>query len=69
MVAALAKYLIVRKPVELYRRIEIRLHCMILEGTDLFWRRHMESGWPTFQQSEEGHLVFSGIYGTRLSST
>ena len=37
---------IVWKPVELYRRIEIRPDCMIIEGEEVFWLRLMETGWP-----------------------
>ena len=34
------------KPVEIYRRIEIRPDCMIIEGADIFWAlRKMEIGW------------------------
>jgi hypothetical protein len=58
--------LIVAKPVELYRRVEIRPDCMILEGSEVFWRRYMEGGWPTFQPDKEGNQVLCGIYGTRF---
>ena len=60
-------WLIVRRPVEVYRSIEIRPDCMILEGGDVFWLRHMENGWPSFQPDEEDEekLVLSGTYGTR----
>jgi hypothetical protein len=64
-VAALNGF-IVAKPVELYRRIEIRPDCMILEGSEVFWLRLMESDWPTLQPDEEGNQVLRGIYGTRL---
>ena len=58
--------LIVAKPVELYRRIEIRPDCMIIEDGDLFWRRYMEGGWPSFQPDKKGNQLLCGIYGTRF---
>ena len=62
---AIINWLIVAKPVEVYRGIEIRPDCMIIGGTDIFWRRYMEGGWPTFQSGQEGQ-VLCGIYGTRF---
>jgi hypothetical protein len=59
-------FLIVWKPPELYRTVEIRPDCMIVEGKDVFWLSNMENGWPTFQRDEDGNQVLSGIYGTRL---
>jgi hypothetical protein len=58
-------WLIVMKPVEIYRRLEIRPDCMIVEGEQVFWARFMENGWPTFQHDQEGNQVLCGIYGTR----
>jgi hypothetical protein len=66
IVVALVNWLVVRKPVELYRRIEIRPDCLIMEGGDVFWRRFMESGWPAFRPDNAGNQVLSGIYGTRF---
>jgi hypothetical protein len=63
---ALINWLIVRKPVEIHRRIEIRPDCMIVEGADVFWLRLMENGWPSFHRDEDGDQVLSGIYGTRF---
>jgi hypothetical protein len=57
---------IVWKAVEVYRTIEITPDAMILEGSDVFWLRMMENGLPEFKTNEEGHLVLSGIYGTRF---
>jgi len=65
VIVALVNWLIVRKPVELYRQIEIRPDCLILEGAEVFWRRFMESGWPSFKPDQEGNQVLCGIYGTR----
>jgi hypothetical protein len=64
IVIAVINWLIVRQPIEVYRSIEIRAECMILDGHDTFWLRHMES-WPAFGPGEDGTQVLSGIYGTR----
>lgn len=56
---------IVWKSPELYRSLEIRPDCMILEGRDVFWLRMMADGLPEFHKDEEGNMVLSGIYGTR----
>jgi hypothetical protein len=64
-IAAL-NYLIVRKPIEVYRRAELRPDCMILEGTDIFWARMMETGWPAFRPDKDGNQVLCGVYGTRF---
>lgn len=63
---AVVNWLIVAKPVEIYRNIEIRPDCMIIEGADIFWMRYMENGWPAFHPDKEGNQVLSGIYGTRF---
>ena len=39
---------------------------MILEGTDVFWLRLMETGRPTFRADEDGNQVLCGVYGTRF---
>jgi hypothetical protein len=57
---------IVAKPVELYRSVEIRPDCMIIEGGDVFWLRYMENGWPTVQPDDKGNMRLCGIYGTRF---
>jgi hypothetical protein len=61
LAAGIVNWLIVRKPVELYRRVEIRPDGMIIEGAEIFWLRHMETGWPAFQGG-----VLCGIYGNRF---
>jgi hypothetical protein len=66
LIVALVNWLIVRKPVELYRQIEIRPDCLILEGGEVFWRRFMECGWPAFRPDQEGNQVLCGVYGTRF---
>jgi len=66
LIVGLLNWLIVRKPVELYRRIEIRPDCMILEGSEVFWLRFMEAGRPGFEADEDGNQIFGGIYGTRF---
>ena len=63
---AIINWLIVAKPVELYRKIEIRPDCLIVEGTDIFWRRYMEGGAPSFRPDDKGNQVLCGIYGTRF---
>jgi hypothetical protein len=64
--AAIVNWLIVRKPVELYRHVEIRPDCMIVEGKDIFWLRHMEKDWPAFQLDEDRNHILCGVYGTRF---
>jgi hypothetical protein len=66
LATVIANWLIVAKPVELYRRIEIRPDCMIIEGNDVFWSRYIEGGLPSCRFDAEGNQVFSGIYGTRF---
>jgi hypothetical protein len=66
IVLAVINGLIVVKPVEVYRRIEIRPDCMIIEDADLFWRRYMEGGWPSFKPDKEGTQLLCGTYGTRF---
>ena len=51
---AYINWLIVASPVEVYRRVEIRPDCMIIESTDVFWLRLMECGWPTFGSGADG---------------
>jgi hypothetical protein len=63
---AIINWLIVAKPVEIYRKIEIRPDCMILDGAEIFWRALMENGMPTFRRDQEGHQALCGIYGTRF---
>jgi hypothetical protein len=59
-------WFIVKKPVEIYRLIELRLDCMILEGKDVFWVERMENGWPAFRPDKDGNRILCGIYGTRF---
>jgi hypothetical protein len=63
---AVANWLIVAKPIELYRRIEIRPDCMIVDGSDVFWVRFMEGGLPSCRPNAESNLIFCGTYGTRF---
>ena len=64
IIAGIINWLIVRKPVEVYRRVEIRPDCMVIDGNDVFWLAQMET-WPTFGPGEDNTQVLSGIYGTR----
>ena len=66
LVLGVLNFLIVRKPIELYRRIEVRPDCLIIEGQDIFWRRYMEGGVPAFNPHKDGNQILSGIYGTRF---
>jgi hypothetical protein len=66
LVFAAINWLIIRKPPEIYRLVEIRPDCMILEGAEVFWLHMMENGLPTFRPDEEGNQVLCGIYGTRF---
>jgi hypothetical protein len=65
IVVALTNWLVVRRPVEVYRNIEIRPDGLIIEGQEIFWRRFMEK-WPAFRPDKNGHQILSGIYGTRF---
>lgn len=62
--AAILNWLVVRRPVEIYRSLEIRPDAMIIEGQEIFWRQFMENG-PSFRPDKDGTQVLSGIYGTR----
>ena len=63
---AVVNIFIVATPVEIYRSIEIRPDCMIIEGVDIFWLRFMDAGGPSFQPNETGDQILCGIYGTRF---
>ncbi len=45
-------WLLIFRPVEVTRRIEIRPDCMIVDNGQVFWRQFMES-WPAFARTEE----------------
>jgi hypothetical protein len=66
LAVAIVNGIIVAKPVELYRTIEIRPDCLILEGSEIFWRHKMEAEWPAFRLDAERDLVLCGIYSTRF---
>jgi hypothetical protein len=63
--AAIVYGVIVAKPVEFYRSLEIRPDCMIIDRADVFWKAFMDFGWPSFQPKEENVQVLAGVYGTR----
>jgi hypothetical protein len=65
LAAAIINWLIVAKPIELYRRIEIRPDCMIIDGNDVFKVRFIER-MPSFQSDAQGNQIFCGTYGTRF---
>ena len=62
---AVINWLVVRAPVEIYRNIEVRPDCLIIEGREIFWRRFLENG-LRFHPDKKGQQVLSGIYGTRF---
>lgn len=66
LAVAIANWIIVAKPVEVYRTVEIRPDCLIIDGADIFWRRYMEGGWPALRGMDDGGRVLCGIYGTRF---
>lgn len=67
LVAAIINWLIVRKPVQAYRQVEIRPDSMVIDGTDIFWLRKMEGGWPSFRPDGSGKaMILCGTYGTRF---
>lgn len=57
---------ILMRPPETTRTVEIRPDCMIIDGEDLFWLAHMEVKWPLMVPDDEGNRLLIGIYGTRL---
>ena len=63
VMAAALNLLIVLKPVEIYRSIEIRPDCMIIDGEDIFLMSQMQE-WPSFQPGHLG-VYLRGVYGTR----
>jgi len=68
LLVAAVNVLIVIKRVEVYRSIEIRADCMIVERTDVFWLRLIETNWPTLQvdKKDKDKYVLCGIYGNRF---
>jgi hypothetical protein len=59
-VAGIINWLIVKKPVELYRRIEIRPDCMIIEGSDVFWARTMDAVFRIFVLTKTATESYAG---------
>lgn len=66
LAVGIVNWLIVRKPSECHRRIEVRPDCLIVEGTDVFWRRYMDTEPPGLQPDGKGNQRLCGIYGTRM---
>jgi hypothetical protein len=62
----IVNYFIVAPHTEVYHSIEIRPDCMIINGSDVFWRKYMECGWPCLSSAKEDGQVLAGIYGTRF---
>jgi hypothetical protein len=63
--AGLVNWLIVKRPIEIYRSVEIRPDCLILDHADIFWLTKIES-LPEFSTEDEAKFVLRGVYGTRL---
>jgi hypothetical protein len=59
-------FLILWRLPEVYRTVEIRPDCMVLDGRDTFWLSRMENGLPAFRQEDEETSVLCGVYGTRF---
>jgi hypothetical protein len=69
LVMAIIYAVILAKPVELYRSVEVRPDRLILDGAEEFYRDNFECGWPIFQPDGEGEVAGAklvGIYGTRF---
>ncbi len=68
LLMAVINGLIVMKAVEIYRSLEVRADCMIVEGKDVFWLRKIEDNWPAFQDDKDhkDRRILCGIYGNRF---
>jgi hypothetical protein len=66
LILAVVNWFIVAKPVELYRKVELRPDCMIIEDVGVFWLSQMENGLPTFRVDEDGNQIMYGLYGSRF---
>jgi len=58
LVTAVINWFIVSRPVEVYRKVEVRPDCMIIEGAEVFWARHIENG---YRQPVKPPLVRAGL--------
>lgn len=50
---------------ETYASLEVRPDCLIVDCSDVFWRAHMDLGWPQLAPGPDGSTVLRGVYGTR----
>jgi hypothetical protein len=66
VVVAGINLLILWKMPEVYRSVEIRPDCMIIEGEEVFWLHQMATGFPTLRREDENKQILCGIYGTRF---
>jgi hypothetical protein len=59
---------LVRRPIEVSHRVEIRPDAMIVDGKDVFYAEDIGENWPELQMKDEepDRMVISGICGTRL---
>jgi hypothetical protein len=69
VLAAIAIWWIVRRPIGAARSIEIRSDCLIIDGADVFWQSLIEDNWPEMQLRDDedpDDWGLCGIYGTRF---
>ena len=69
VLAAIANWWIVRRPIGAARSIEIRSDCLIIDGADVFWQSLIEDNWPEMQLRDDqdpDDWGLCGIYGTRF---
>jgi hypothetical protein len=66
LAAGFINFLILRKPIELHRSLEIRPDCLVMDGTQAFFLELMEGELPQFFEDDDGNLVLAGFYGTRF---
>jgi hypothetical protein len=64
----LISWLLVRQPVEVSHRVEIRPDSMIIDGEDVFYAEDIGDNWPELQMKDDdpNRLVIAGICGTRF---
>lgn len=65
MVLAVIYALILAPKGEVYRSVEVRPDCFIVEQEDVFWRDQMPLGPPSFERQPGGDYLLSGVYGSR----
>lgn len=61
----IACWLVVMKPVHIYRHLEVRPDALLIGRSEVFFRSEFELSWPQFAPDGEGNLVLRGVTGTR----